>query len=62
MGDKMQRVPQKNKLGNLKFYNHKKSKINISSPINFIIKTLTDSSIGKPKLSSLTIAMIKENI
>ena len=49
MGVRMQKAHQKNKLINLRFYYLKKSKANISSTINFTIKTLTDFSIGKHK-------------
>ena len=63
MEDRMQKVLQKNKLSNLKFYKHKKNnKKNIFSTTNFIIKILTDFSIGKHKLLSWTISMIKLNI
>ena len=47
---RMQRALQKNKLNNLRFYNHKKSKANISLTISFTIKTSTDFLIGKLKL------------
>jgi len=47
---RMQRALQKNKLNNLRFYNLKKSKANISSTISFTIKTSIGFLIGKLKL------------